>query len=189
MFASLVKGLCLKDKKIKRRFKGIYAEDQFYATFQNLPAKDIACIVNTGTRKGGGEHWYCIHYLGARPNSPIELFDSFGYRPREYGGGAFEKWLKTNGKEIVANKKTVQDLASPTCGLFTVYVLYFLCRGLPLPKIMSQKFSSNTFLNEQLVRNFAIKNFNLNINAAIKGDDPKLKIVKDLILFQKKKYI
>lgn len=167
MYSTQLRDLCFRDKIIKQKFNGVYPENKFYESFKRIPEGGLACIVNTESK--GGQHWYCVYSMDNRPGSPLEIFDSFGFRPRLYRGEkAFRGWFKGTGKKyLVKNTKPVQALSTNSCGLFTLYVLYFQCRGKRLPEIMKD-FSSNKFLNEQKVRNFALRIFHINPTLVLK---------------------
>ena len=70
-----------------------------------------------------------------------------------------KKWFKTlNYQDIELNNKVVQSDTSKKCGLFVIFVLYYLVRNLSLSTIM-KKFVKSTKMNDIIVSKFAYQKF------------------------------
>ncbi len=157
MYASQLEELINKDTQMRRIFGGIYSRD-------NVPllskiSHDMAFIVNASDSGSAGTHWL-LGYI--KPSSKHFIwFDSFGKKPSFYGK-KFASWLKPlKGYKIEINVKVVQASNSHYCGLFVLYVMYFLSRGVGMYRIM-QKFSKHLLGNDRIVSRFAWNKFRFN---------------------------
>jgi len=164
MYASTIEKYCSEDEEIRKSFRGVFARDEFFKQNLIVPplSEAVSFVVNTGNRgkarKGEDKHWLAI-YVEA-PKGPVLIFDSFGYRPKVYGP-YFDLWVKSLlPMQVIGNKKVVQDLASPRCGLYVMMALYCLCRKERFSKLM-RRFSIDKPSNEQLVTRFSSNAFKI----------------------------
>ena len=144
---------------------GVYAKD-------NLPDKivttrgPLAMIVNSANASSIGEHWMLIFIYPSRKQ--LIFWDSLGHSPSFYGG-ELEKWVNVAGYNVITSQRPVQSKHSIYCGLFVMFVLYFLSRGVSLSVIM-KKFASNTNKNDWLVSKFGWQRLKFMAKKEIKRD-------------------
>jgi len=111
-------------------FSGVYGSDEIWRTYK----KNSCIIVNYSPIGSKGSHWIGIRNINSK--SPIEYFDSYGYRPdfddkilglktrfREF----LEKY-NTSGYPMVYNNFDLQAFGSDVCG---EYCCKFILDGLP----------------------------------------------------------
>jgi len=165
MYSVRLSRLCNRDKEIRKSFSGVFDVVEFANQIEFDNKITFSCIVNTGGRGEEMGHWFCIYVDNKR--KICSLFDSFGFRPHLYGPGLL-KLLKR--RHLLFNKRILQDFSSSSCGLYAIMVLYYLCRGQSLPRILAREFPTrNTrFNNEQKVSIFARNKFGINTETDLK---------------------
>ena len=163
MYADQLINLINSDNTLKRIFCGIFA----YDTLDNFSLKKnkiCALIINTDPSTLPGEHWLLVYF---NPHiKTIIWFDSYGHSPNYYGK-EIKKWLWSFGLIVKISSQKIQSEKSEYCGLFCLYVLYFLSRNVPLYKILSN-FSVNLNYNDKIVQYFVWDIFKLKIINMIK---------------------
>lgn len=163
MYANQLLDLVEKDPPIKRVFGGIYAYDQLPNIKKTK--SDTAIIINSSPSTSPGTHWL-LAYIKPKLKTII-WFDSFGHKP-EYYGRRLAKW--TEGYKLYSSRKVIQAENSHYCGLFVLYFLYYLSRGVKIEKIL-QKFSRHLHSNDCIVSRFAWNKFRFNARKEIVSDN------------------
>ena len=135
---------------MSRALGGILSSSNFVKT-SKIPGKFF--IVNTS------QHWVFISTLDSRCTL---YWDPLAEKPPH----SLAKWMKSLGC-YKRNTVKVQTDSSDLCGLFIVFVLYFLVRGVPISKIM-KKFSSSRDANDKKVAKFAYERFGFDATLEIK---------------------
>lgn len=138
----------LQDPKAKRIFKGVYPHDYLNEALKKKPGlKPAIFIINTHSSRQRGEHWVAVYTDG---RGGAEYFDSFGLAPLHPNIKKFLFDCAPNGK-IIHNHRSIQHVASNSCGLF---VLHFTCmkgRGASLRRALSPFCSINLWRNDRIV--------------------------------------
>jgi len=104
----------------------------------------LACIVNTDTSTGPGQHWVCVFVDARAPadgDQPwtVEFFDSAGSPPQR----EIVRWMEETKKDVEALRATddlVKTIAvtdvehqkhNTECGLYALYYIRRRCEGHP----------------------------------------------------------
>jgi hypothetical protein len=156
---------------MKNVFKGVFANDMLPKRINRN--KDSAYVINSASSDGIGEHWLLV-YVNMRSRTTI-WFDSFGKSP-EFYNKRISDWCKGLGYQIQANKKQIQASTSIYCGLYVLYVLYFLARGKRLPET-TRAFSKHLLHNDKIVSKFMMHHFSFNAQKVLRKEN----LYKDLI--------
>jgi len=120
---------------------------------------DAAFVINSAQSHEKEGHWLLV-YFNAQSKTTV-WFDSLGNLPSYYGKNLF-LWLHAPGFKVDYSTKPVQAINSRLCGLFVLFVLYYLSRGLTLERILSYFNSRDLGKNDKLVSLFAWKKFRFN---------------------------
>ena len=106
------------------------------------------------------EHWLLLVFYAS---SHILYFDPLGQKPEHYSV-KLSNWLKTSKCPVKMKLVQLQPYDSNTCGLYILYFVYFLSRGVPFNSIM-KKFHKHGDLgpNDIIVSKFVLKQFNFQI--------------------------
>lgn len=186
MFASQLRRLIESDNHMKKQFVGIYSKDKL--PLKTDVHKKTAYIINTAVSKSKGEHWILVFVHPEKRK--VIWFDSFAEKP-EYYGKQFLKWLLSFNLKIEVNQKLVQPVHSQYCGLYVLYVFFYLSRNLNFNTII-KRFSSNLIMNDYMVSNFAWKHFHFNARKDIEPAKTSTELYKknlsDIFLIFKKNY-
>lgn len=160
MYSSQLKKLIDSDIQMKRVFCGIFPCDK-------LPklntSTDCALIINSGEAKTKGEHWLLVYYR--KKTKTLIWFDSLGNPPNFYNPKILQ-WIKSNNVKIEINKKVIQSPYSYLCGIFVLFVFFYLSRGWPLSYIVN-KFSRNLIANDRIVSNWVLAKFHFDVMKSI----------------------
>ena len=114
---------------------------QLFRLLENIPVKGEVCakdllpqkkpvdmkayIVNTDISTDPGEHWVAIYFRG---NQAI-YFDSYGMSPeKEYT----LPFIERNSSHWIQNTEMLQSPWSRTCGVWCIYIIQQLNKGLDL---------------------------------------------------------
>lgn len=149
MYASQLKELVKSDSSMSKVFGGIFAKDKL-PQLHELKT-DRAFIVNSDESDSVGEHWLLVYFVAR--NKTVIWFDPLGHDPSYYGS-PIVYWLSSSRFKLVSNIKSVQSTQSYYCGLFVLFVYYYLAHGLEFSTIMN-KFSTYLMKNDSLVQQFA----------------------------------
>jgi len=132
----------------KNFYRGAYPADA------NFNFKPPYCVVmNCDSHNGPGSHWTGWFVT----KTTIFFFDSMGRSPRDQTlPRDFGLFLKNKSKKVVYNHKIVEGIFSTTCGHFSIYVLFRLCKGDNWTNIMNS-FNADTKVNDRKVRQFVCR--------------------------------
>ena len=156
MYASQIVKIVNEDKPMKDVFEGVYACD-------NLPqnvdkTRESAYVINSSPSNSIGEHWL-LAYVNPCSRKTI-WFDSYA-KPLDFYNRKISQWVKAIGYPIESSVKRIQADLSIYCGLYVLYVYYFLVRHVKLKNIV-QKFSKRLLFNDKIVSGFMLKHFSFN---------------------------
>lgn len=112
-------------------------------------------IINSDPSFLPGEHWFAVFFP---TNSLPEFFDSLGRCPSYYSESLLNFLLEENSEGFVYNSKPLQPSHSSTCGLFSLYFLYYRVRGYSFEDIL-ERFGTNLEHNDLIVINFYCNNY------------------------------
>lgn len=115
-----------RDGYVNRAFQGIYPIDR-------LPSQvyyPCAIVINTDTAEGAGKHWIALYIDSFQVGV---FFNSFGVGPthqsvREFLVKHTVKWTYSNVQ--------IQGVLSITCGLYCLYFLHQVARGVSVPWLL-----------------------------------------------------
>lgn len=100
---------------------------------EKKPPDARAYIVNTDYSHGPGEHWVAIYF---RKNNNAIYFDSYGMPPDpEY----VLPFIQRNSRHWIANEEVLQSPWSTTCGMWCIYIIHQLNKGLDLKDAIHQE--------------------------------------------------
>ncbi len=145
---------------MKKTYLGAFPLDKLPPVPENKN-RDYAYIINSATSTSPGEHWFLVFIK--KKGTGVVWFDSLGNLPSFYGH-KLVKWL---GPGFEFNKGSIQAANSSYCGLFVIFVLYYLSRNVPLRQILT-RFSTNLRENDRIVASFAWEKFRFNAKTGIK---------------------
>ena len=161
MFASDIVNFVDRNKAMKNSFRGFFGLEggstQGYFSQQTYSGKLEAVILNPkiDSDKAGG-HWI----LFARHRRALIYFDPLGRPPSHYSSSAYWKRLEASGRLVSNIGCQYQAEDSARCGLYVLYVLFFLSKGYKFSRIMNKFSLSHRSKNEDLVlRFYNSKNF------------------------------
>ena len=129
---------------INQIWGGIYARD----TEHFIPKKrPLIIVLNTDYFNSGGIHWIVLF----KKKDCNVFFDSLGFSASEYNF----THIVNDKKVLITSSKRFQPLNSPTCGYFTIYIIYYLALGFNLHQIL-KTFDTPEY-NSNLVYDFVLK--------------------------------
>lgn len=107
-----------------------------------------AYIVNTDNSDQPGKHWILIHFK----NNIGFYYDSYGSsRPMKT---EIVNFLNNNSRRWTRNNNRIQSINSIMCGVFCIFVLDTIVKGVDLPHIMTSVFyTQNQYSNQYLYKN------------------------------------
>jgi hypothetical protein len=165
---------------MKRGFCGIYAKNKLPKIKKICGAGNCAFIINSAPSYAIGEHWLLVYCKGKAKT--IIWFDPLGRNPTYYGK-VFQLWLERTGYKIKEYNSPVQSTQSYYCGLFVLYALYYLSRGVPLETVLKTFSRKNLKENDKIVAAFAWDKFRFDAKKQlVVGFGSKKSINKELIL-------
>ena len=122
-------------------FHGVFPLDELPFAVPHYP---FFMIVNTQSHNLPGEHWITIFIDADRRG---EIFDSIALPL----SNILIRWMNRFTRSFTRNRLTYQHLFSSSCGAFT---LYFILHRLHNSDCMTEAFTSDVTLNEQLIHHF-----------------------------------
>ncbi|GFV28353.1 uncharacterized protein TNCV_4600061 [Trichonephila clavipes] len=131
--------LSLSDSRLRYGFSGVYSSDKL----PKQRKRYRSFIVNTDPAHFKGRHWQAIYF---RQDNHCVFFCSYGTRP-QYD---IEQFIIENSTSFEWNENILQHPNTMTCGLFCLYFLWHISRGLPINRLQN----GNHCANERLVQNF-----------------------------------
>ena len=124
-------------------FHGVFPIDQLPFAVPHYP---FFMIVNTQSHNLPGEHWITVFIDADRRG---DIFDSLALPLNN----TLVRWMNRFTLSFTSNRLTYQHPLSATCGAFT---LYFILHRLHNSDCMTETFSSNVVINEQIIRHFYV---------------------------------
>ena len=165
------------DAHAKDKTAGVFPRD--YLSKIRKRALPFGVIINTSkaSERDGGTHWVAAWI---QSNREAEFFDSFGKTAIFYGVEIYDFILRMSpdceGK-YKENYVQLQHPSSDLCGLFSLYYLYYKCRGVAIRKIVFNfTYPKNLKSNDALLRRFANRNLHSCKNARHCVDADALKL-------------
>lgn len=140
-------------------FYNIYAVDNI--RLPSFNSRDqYFIIVNTAPSTHMGLHWIAMF----KPKAGKCVFiDSMGRDPMEYDiriGATLKKMIReTIFYDFEKISYPLQSYNSNLCGAYCIFILYFLCKGLPLSTILSWFHPYEQLLNDSLILKWFKGNF------------------------------
>ena len=104
-------------------------------------------------------HWLLLMF---QPTGQIVYIDPLGKKPSAYSK-ILSDWLKASKHHVKSIPFQIQPNDSELCGLYILYFLFFLSRGVQFEKIVRKFHRKNMLLNDEMVSKFAVKKFNFKI--------------------------
>lgn len=107
------------------------------------PCKRMACVLNTDTSNGSGEHWVCIFIDLTSPLWTLEYFNSSGRPPpppitrflhhtKDILQGHIQQNGLSNTLEVIDHVATIQhQFSSSECGLYALFYIRKRLEGTP----------------------------------------------------------
>ena len=135
-------------------FLGVFPRDKL--PLLKDPRLPLGLIINSDKANLPGQHWLAV-FVNAKGH--VCFFDSFGKSSLFYGIEIDKficdsfPWTKGNYQE---NHTQVQHPRSSLCGLFSIFFLYFSCRGLSLAEIIRKfEYPKHLHFNDTVLMHFA----------------------------------
>ena len=97
----------------------------------------LAVVINTDTRRGVGEHWFCVFMDFRKAPYTLEYFNSSGrlpYVPIQYLFAKIAKQFRKNKidyKEIINSGTVHQQDTDSECGVYSLFYIYNRLKGVP----------------------------------------------------------
>ena len=129
---------------------------------------NVSEMIKINTNNGTGSRGYIIYVPGHwlllmfQPMGHILYIDPLGKKPHTYSK-TLSDWFKAHKCQVRSTPFQIQPADSDLCGLYILYFLFFLSRGVQFDKIMRKFHSKNLSLNDKMVSKFALKQFNFKI--------------------------
>ena len=122
----------------RRAFQGVYPVDRLPVYIQY----PCALVVNTDESTKDGEHWTAIY---VSPSGFGIYFDSVGLPPLH---PLVIRFLNTHCRTWTYSRRNIQGILSDKCGIYCLYFLHEIARGVTLYRL-SQPFSTfHPYLND-----------------------------------------
>ena len=138
-----IKQLLVKDWRVLRVFKGVFACDTLPQYIQQ--GKAHAFVINTDPAHKPGSHWVAL-YIDAFGSATY--FDSMGLEPFKHDIYPFSK---RNSFKLISNVMTIQSVISATCGLYCIYFIRQMVRGARLRDIIQHFNPLRPVTNDRLI--------------------------------------
>ena len=122
-------------------FHGVFPIDELPFAVPHYP---FFMIVNTQSHNLPGEHWISV-FIDA--NRRGDIFDSFALPL----SNVLIRWMNRFTRSFTSNRFTYQHPFSASCGAFT---LYFILHRLHNSDCMTEAFTTDVVINEQLIHHF-----------------------------------
>lgn len=131
-----------RDDQTDELFQGIYPVDRL-PTITVYPS---FIIINTSKSHVYNGHWILLYM---KNNEEVIFFDSYGRPPDNVNNGCIlTKYLSKYNVEY--NHFLLQSRSSNVCGLYCIYVAFYLSRGVSFNKMFSQ-FYTDVDCNDTLL--------------------------------------
>lgn len=91
-----------------------------------------AYIINTDNSTDPGEHWVAVYFRGDQ----AIFFDSYGFPPEE---DYILPFIQRNARRWIQNTEPLQSPWSKTCGMWCIYIIHQLNKGLDLKKAIHEE--------------------------------------------------
>ena len=144
----------LSDKELndyyqrESRYLGTYPKDVI--PMKLAKKNEGAMIINMNNSDQGGSHWTLI--LLNKDNTIY--FDSFGVVPSM----DVVRFMKKRGKPMYYSDRQLQDLASSSCGWFSIHFIdECLLKGRNFLDVLNQDFGYDVKKNERLLASYFAK--------------------------------
>jgi len=124
-------------------YQGTFAKNKL-PEVKSLPA---AFVINTDDDDQPGTHWIGI-FIDRDRNGMY--FDSFGLAPLYK---EFINFLNKSTHGWCYNAVTLQHFSSSTCGLYCIFFIKALCKGIDI-SIFQRCFLCNPRLNDVIIQNY-----------------------------------
>jgi len=138
---------------VNKTFKGVYSRDTLpkITSEQKYP---FGLIVNTDRARDPGEHWLAIW---AESPDKATFFDSFG-KPALFYGMEIDDFLSKHFTQpFDFNNIQLQHPSSDMCGMFCIFFLFYMCKGLSLREIVTKfEYPKRLLMNDRILKKFAI---------------------------------
>lgn len=112
----------------------------------------LAVVINTDTRRGSGEHWFCVFMDFRKKPYTIEYFNSSGrlpYVPIQYLFAKIAKQFRKNNinyKEIINSGTVHQKDTDSECGVYSLFYIYNRLKGVPPENINTTRITDGKML-------------------------------------------
>ena len=141
------------------KLKGIFMKDKL----TNLPIEDGNYIINMDNSTGIGTHWTALF---VSENKAI-YFDSFGCVPPQ---NVIDFVKQRKNIKLGYNNFIMQDLESEKCGFYCIAFLLFLNRSknkdiYKATNDFIKMFHNDTLENDEILKNYLVRERNLNTNS------------------------
>ena len=143
MFGSEIKAFLLMDSKIKNYFRGVFASDTLPVLLPQGQPHTI--VVNLDHSQKEGSHW-CAIFISAYGVGIY--FDPIGLPPFVHN---IRHFLEKNCSSYQCNDMVIQNILSYTCGLYCIYFLRKMIRGVSLREFQSYFKAINTHFNDEMI--------------------------------------
>ncbi len=150
-----ISSLLKRTSCLRHVFKGVYSRDTL-PTLSPCQHYPFGLIVNTDKKDEPGEHWLAIW---APSQDKAIFFDSFG-KPALFYGIEIDQFLTDNFTEPYGfNNIQLQHSTSDMCGMFCIFFLFYMCKGLSMREIVTKfEYPKHLLENGLLLRRFAARN-------------------------------
>src|SRR6267154_4705733 len=133
-------------KRCGRAFMGVFPINKL--PMKLPPRRPLLLVCNTDSSDKPGEHWGALYV-----DKNGEFFDSYAEPPHR----TFRLYLEKYCNSYVTNVKVIQSIISYSCGHYCVF--YCLMKMLDYSmKDIEAAFSSDTYLNDNLIHRFVCHN-------------------------------
>ena len=143
MNSTEIKQLLVKDWRVLQLFRGVFASNTLPHYIQQ--GKAHAFVINTDPAHKPGSHWvalYIDHFGSAI------YFDFMGLGPFNQ---AIKTFIKRNSFKLTSNVMTIQSVISTTCGLYCIYFIRQMVRGVKLREIIQRFDPLRPRINDRLI--------------------------------------
>lgn len=141
-------------------FINVFAMDNIRLPPVNV-FKQYFLIINTAPTSHVGKHWVAIF----KPNVGKCMFiDSLGHVPRTYPKPIVQALTAISRETLFPNEFDklhfrLQSYNSDLCGVYCIFIVYYLCTGVSLLNIMSWFKQYHTMSNDALILQWFKKKF------------------------------
>jgi hypothetical protein len=153
MNSSQLTNILYRNEQTSASFQGIYPIDQL-PQVTNYP---VYIIINTSKSHVYDGHWVLLYLKNTKETI---FFDSYGRTPANVNNGhILHEYLSKY--TLTCNYYVLQSVSSNVCGMYCLYVAFYLCRGMSFRKMFSKFYTdvdcNDTLLVKTVKRLFAVK--------------------------------